>query len=160
MIKRIGMTVVAAMALSMTAQAADMDSGTWVLNVSKSTSSNGVARSGTQVVSYDGGWRIQRSTGTDKDGKPTKSAGIVKPDGQIRPFVCNGTPGPNCYPDLRNLTQIDDFHYKVVSTSITGKGKTTQTWVISPDGKTRTSTTEGLNNDGTASKGVSVWDKQ
>ena len=33
MIKRIGFTVVAVLAFSLAAQAADMDSGTWVMNV-------------------------------------------------------------------------------------------------------------------------------
>ena len=145
----------------MAAQAADMDSGTWVLNVAKSSNnSGGLARSVTQVVSYDGGWRITRSTGIDKDGKPTSGTTISKPDGQIRPFICTGTPGPNCYPDLRNLTKIDDFNFKQVSAAITGKGKQTATTVISPDGKTRTVTSEGLSNDGTAYKNVSVWDKR
>jgi hypothetical protein len=62
MIKRIGFTVLAVLALSIAAQAADIDSGTWVFNVAKSTSSNGnLRRSGRQVVSYDGGWRIVKN---------------------------------------------------------------------------------------------------
>ena len=54
MIKRIGFTVVAVLAFSLAAQAADMDSGTWVLNVAKSTSSTCLPRSGKQVISMDG----------------------------------------------------------------------------------------------------------
>jgi len=159
MIKRIGFTVVAVLAFSMAAQAADMLSGTWVLNVAKSTFSISVPRSSTQVVSMDGGWTITRSTRTNQEGKIDMQASIEKPDGQIRPFVCTGNLGPNCYPDLRNLTKLDDFHYKVVHNSITGKGKGTQTTVISADGKTRTVTREGLWNDGTAFNSVSVYDK-
>ena len=161
MIKRIGMTVIAVLAFSLAAQAADMQSGTWVLNVAKSTSSIGdVPRSYTQVISMDGGWVITRSTRTNQDGKIFTQASIEKPDGQIRPFVCNGTLAPNCYPDLRNLTKLDDFHYKVVHNSITGKGKGTMTLVISADGKTRTLTQEGLSNDGKAYNNVFVYDKQ
>ena len=160
MIKRIGFTVVAVLALSMAAQAADMESGTWVLNVAKSTSSNGLARSITQVISMDGGWVITRSTRTNSEGKIFTQASIEKPDGQIRPFVCNGTLAPNCYPDLRNLTKLDDFHYKRVHNSITGKGKGTVTMVISADGKTKTVTQEGLSNDGKAFNNVHVFDKQ
>ena len=160
MIKRIGFTVVAVLALSMAAQAADMESGTWVLNVAKSTSSNGLARSITQVISMDGGWVITRSTRTNSEGKIFTQASIEKPDGQIRPFVCNGTLAPNCYPDLRNLTKLDDFHYKRVHNSITGKGKGTVTMVISADGKTKTVTLEGLSNDGKAFNNVHVFDKQ
>ena len=40
MIKRIGFTAIAAFALSVAAQATDMESGTWVMNVAKSTASN------------------------------------------------------------------------------------------------------------------------
>ena len=160
MIKRIGFTVVAVLALSMAAQAADMESGTWVLNVAKSTSSNGLARSITQVISMDGGWVITRSTRTNSEGKIFTQASIEKPDGQIRPFVCNGTLAPNCYPDLRNLTKLDDFHYKRIQNSITGKGKGTMTSVISADGKTKTVTQEGLSNDGKAYNSVNVFDKQ
>ena len=160
MIKRIGFTVVAVLALSMAAQAADMQSGTWVLNVAKSTSSNSLARSITQVISMDGGWVITRSTRTNSEGKIFTQASIEKPDGQIRPYVCNGTLGPNCYPDLRNLTKLDDFHYKRVHNSITGKGKGTVTMVISADGKTKTVTQEGLSNDGKAYNSVNVFDKQ
>ena len=160
MIKRIGFTVVAVLALSMAAQAADMESGTWVLNVAKSTSSRGLPRSSTLVVSMDGGWTITRSTRTNQEGKILTQASIEKPDGQIRPFVCNGTLAPNCYPDLRNLTKLDDFHYKRVHNSITGKGKGTVTMVISADGKTKTVTQEGLSNDGKAYNNVFVYDKQ
>ena len=161
MIKRIGMTVIAVLAFSLAAQAADMQSGTWVLNVAKSTSSIGdVPRSYTQVISMDGGWVITRSTRTNQNGKIFTQASIEKPDGQIRPFVCNGTLGPNCYPDLRNLTKLDDFHYKRIQNSITGKGKGTMTSVISADGKTTTVTREGLWNDGTAFNNVHVFDKQ
>ena len=57
MIKRISFTVVAVLAFSLAAHAADMylHIGTWVQNVAKSTSSNGnLRRSGGQVISMDG----------------------------------------------------------------------------------------------------------
>ena len=70
MIKRIGFTVLAVLALSIAAQAADIDSGTWLFNVAKSTSSDGnLRRSGRQVISMDGGWRIAKHDFVDKDGK-------------------------------------------------------------------------------------------
>ena len=66
MIKRFGFTVLAVLALSIAAQAADMESGTWVMNVAKSTSSNGnLPRSDRQVISMDGGWMILKSNGVN-----------------------------------------------------------------------------------------------
>ena len=82
MIKRIGFTVLAVLALSIAAQAADMDSGTWVMNVAKSTASDGnLPRSGRQVISMDGGWMINKSNSVDKNGNTTSSSSITKSDG-------------------------------------------------------------------------------
>ena len=155
MIKRIGMTVIAVLAFSLAAQAADMDSGTWVLNVAKSTSSNGLPRSSTQVISMDGGWMIFKFNDVDKDGKTTSSSLITKPDGVARPSLVHG-------PDamLVTNTRSDDFHRKGVGIAITGKARMTQVNVISPDGKVRTRTTTGVDKDGKAYNNVHVFDKQ
>ena len=155
MIKRIGFTVVAVLALSLAAQAADMESGTWVLNVAKSTSSNGLPRSNTQVVSMDGGWMIFKYNGVDKDGKTISSSLISKSDGVARPSLSYG-------PDamLVTSTRSDDFHRKSVGIAITGKARLTQVSVISPDGKVKTRTTTGVDKDGKAFNNVHVFDKQ
>ena len=155
MIKRIGMTVIAVLAFSLAAQAADMDSGTWVLNVAKSTSSNGLPRSNTQVVSMDGGWMIFKYNGVDKDGKTTSSSLIHKPDGVARPSINASGVGM-----LVTGTKSDDFHRKSVGIAITGKARMTQVSVISPDGKVKTRTTTGVDKDGKASNSVHVFDKQ
>ena len=155
MIKRIGFTVVAVLALSLAAQAADMESGTWVLNVAKSTSSNGLPRSHTQVISMDGGWVILKSTGVDKDGKTTSGSDIGKTDGVARPWI--GSAGVAM---LGTNTRSDDFHGKWVGIAITGKARMTQVSVISPDGKVKTNTTTGVDKDGKAFNSVSVYDKQ
>ena len=157
MIKRIGFTVVAVLALSMAAQAADMQSGTWVLNVAKSTSSDGtLPRSQTQVVSMDGGWLIVKNHGVDKDGNATSQNFISKPDGVARPRIGYG---PAAFGMLQTSTQSDDFHWKLVGIAITGKARETQTTVISPDGKGKTNTTT-VDKDGKTSNRVSVFDKQ
>ena len=155
MIKRIGFTVVAVLAFSLAAQAADMDSGTWVLNFAKSTSSNGLPRSSTQVISMDGGWMIFKGNGVDKDGKTGSFSSISKIDGVARPSLVHG-------PDamLVTSTRSDDFHRKSVGIAITGKARMTQVSVISPDGKVRTRTTTGVDKDGKAYNNVQVFDKQ
>ena len=158
MIKRIGFTVVAVLALSLAAQAADMHSGTWVLNVAKSTSSDGnLPRSSTQVVSMDGGWLISKNHGVDKDGKAISENNISKPDGVARPRIGNG---PDAFGMLTTSTQSDDFHWKWVGIAITGKGRHTQVVVISPDGKGKTNTTTTVDKDGKTSNRVGVYDKQ
>ena len=155
MIKRIGFTVVAVLALSMAAQAADMESGTWVLNVAKSTSSTGLPRSSTHVISMDGGWTIIKGNGVDKDGKTISFSHIAKFDGVARPSLVHG-------PDamLVTGTKSDDFHRKAVGIAITGKARLTQVTVISPDGKVMTGTTTGVDKDGKAVNRVRVYDKQ
>ena len=158
MIKRIGFTVLAVLALSIAAQAADMDSGTWVMNVAKSTASDGnLRRSNTQVVSYDGGWRIVKNDSVDKDGKATSVNLISKPDGVARPWIGNE---PDAVGMLVTGTRSDDFHSKHVSVAITGKARMTQTVVISPDGKVKTRTTTGVDKDGKAFNNMQVFDKQ
>ena len=155
MIKRIGFTVVAVLALSMAAQAADMESGTWVLNVAKSTSSTGLPRSSTQVISMDGGWTIFKGNGVDKDGKTTSDSLITKFDGVARPSINASGVGM-----LSTGTRSDDFHRKTVSIAITGKARVTQVSVISPDGKVRTRTNTGVDKDGKPFNNVAVFDKQ
>ena len=158
MINRIGFTVVAVLALSMAAQAADMDSGRWVLNVAKSTSSTGLPRSGKQVVSMDGGWVIVKNTGVDKDGNATSGNHISKPDGVARPRIIRN--GPDAFGTLHTRTRSDDFHFKSVYVAITGKARMTEVIVISPDGKVKTNTATGVDKDGKAVNSVSVFDKQ
>ena len=154
MIKRIGFTVIAVLAFSLAAQAADMDSGTWVLNVAKSTFSNGGVLARTQVVSMDGGWMIVKNTGVDKDGKTGSLSSISKSDGVARPSLSYGAAM------LVTSTRSDDFHGKSVGIAITGKARLTQVSVISPDGKVKTNTNTGVDKDGKAYNNVYVFDKQ
>ena len=156
MIKRFGFTVLAVLALSIAAQAADMESGTWVMNVAKSTSSNGnLPRSDRQVISMDGGWMILKSNGVNKDGNTTSRSSITKSDGVARPSL---THGPAAM--LVTITAIDDFHRKSVCIAITGKARMTQTVVISPDGKVKTRTNTGVDKDGKSFNNMQVFDKQ
>ena len=155
MIKRIGFTVVAVLAFSLAAQAADMESGTWVKNMAKSTN-NGLARSQTTVISMEGGWQIYRRHGVDKDGNPTRDYSITKFDGVARPSIGYDS-GVGM---LSTGTKSDDFHWKQVSVAITGKVRQTQVIVISPDGKVKTNTITSVDKDGNTSNSVEVYDKQ
>ena len=169
MIKRIGFTVVAVLALSMAAQAADMHMhiGTWVLNVAKSTSSetsqrpandgNVVPRSGGQVISMNGGWLIVKNHGVDKDGKATSQNRILKFDGVARPEI---GPQPGALGFLTTGTTIDDFHSKSVRVSIEGKLQRSEVTVVSPDGKSKTHTISRVDRDGKTYNSVFVFDKQ
>ena len=158
MIKRIGFTAIAALALSIAAQAADMESGTWVMNVAKSTASDGnLRRSMTQVVSYDGGWLIVKNHAVDKDGNATSSNSVLKFDGVARPSMLNG---PAAVGGLSSGTRSDDFHKTMVWIAITGKARSTQVIVISPDGKVKTNTMTRVDKDGKTSNSVTVYDKQ
>lgn len=158
MIKRIGFTAIAALALSVAAQAADMDSGTWVMNVAKSTASDGnLRRSSRQVVSYDGGWRIVKNEHVDKDGKATSPNVMAKDDGVARPSMLDG---PAAVGGLLSGTRSDDFHRKMVWIAITGKARSTEVIVISPDGKVKTNTRTRVDKEGKTSNSVTVYDKQ
>ena len=160
MIKRIGFTVLAVLALSIAAQAADMHMhiGTWVMNVAKSTSSNGnLPRIGGQVISMDGGWLIVKNHGVDKDGKAASSNHIEKYDGVARPQIGNG---PNASGAIATRTTSDDFHSKSVWVAITGKSRNTHVIVISPDGRMKTHTNTFVNKDGKTFNSVTVFDKQ
>ena len=160
MIKRISFTVVAVLAFSLAAHAADMylHIGTWVQNVAKSTSSNGnLRRSGGQVISMDGDWLIIKNHGVDKDGNATRLNLIEKFDGVARPWIGSG---PDSFGMLTTGTTSDDFNSKSVSVSITGKARQTTVMVISPDGKVKTLTTTRVDKDGKNSNSVTVFDKQ
>ena len=158
MIKRIGFTVLAVLALSIAAQAADMDSGTWVMNVAKSTSSNGnLPRSNRYVASMDGGYLIMKRHSVSKDGVTTTSNSISKHDGVARPSIGNE---PDAVGMLFTETRSDDFHRKGVWIAITGKARRTMVTVISPDGRVKTVTTTNVDKDGKTFNAVSVFDKQ
>ena len=160
MIKRISFTLVAVLAFSLAAHAADMHMhiGPWVLNVAKSTSSDGNLRqSGGQVISMDGDWLIVKNHGVDKDGNATRSNLILKFDGVARPSIGSR---PDAIGMLTTGTTSDDFNSKSVSVSITGKAGQTQVMVVSPDGKVKTHTTTQVDKDEKTSNGVTVFDKQ
>ena len=127
------------------AQAGDTSLGTWMLNAAKSTFSSGG----------------QLTSGTIKF--ETAGAGIkfiVDVDGTVNDhfaFTANydgkDTPINSLLGDMVALTRINANTTNAVFKK-DGKVTTTETWVISEDGKTLTITATGTVNN------VTVWNKQ
>jgi hypothetical protein len=129
--------------------------GTWTLNVAKSKYSPGPApKSATTVIEAAGtGYRFtvkqMPATGaaqewsftTNLDGKPAKMTGN----------------NPNA--DAVTYKRIDPSTLESVS-SRNGKETTRQRVVVSPDGKTRTVTTTGVDGTGQKINNVAVYEKK
>jgi hypothetical protein len=146
--------LLAALAWSVGAAAADQHSGTWKMNPAKSKYSPGpAAKSVTvKIESDENGIKID-AEGTDGDGNPTHVTYDAKLDGKDYPVT--GIP----YAETVSVKRLgaDTFQAtmkkgdKVVMT-VTSK--------VSTDGKTRTSTFSGKDAQGRDVNNVVVYDKQ
>jgi len=133
--------------------AADMMSGTWKLNTSKSKYSPGPApKSLTVTTSMDGDWVVAKGDSVDAAGKTSSYTNRYKLDGKEYPYKTANIDG------TVSAKRIDDFHSEASIKN--GKGNTTSKAVISKDGKTRTLTTTGTDKDGKPINNVAVYDKQ
>jgi hypothetical protein len=141
-------------ALAVPASAADSHVGTWKLNTGKSKSSPApVPKSATlKIEAIDNGYKVSLD-GVDGQGKPTHAAFSMKADGKDYPAT--GLP----YADTMTLKRIDADTAEVVAKK-GGKVTVTTRSVVSKDGKTRTSTQTGKNEQGQDLKNVLVYDKQ
>ena len=140
-------------AMSLWAQAADPASGTWELNLAKSTFSPGPPpKSLTRTFEVTGADVKYTLKGIDAEGKPTLVQFTAKYDGKDYPVT--GSPDF----DAISLKRVD-----AVSTEATlkkgGKVVQTSTRVVSKDGKTLTLTVKGTNAKGQAVNNVTVFDK-
>lgn len=121
---------------------ADMFSGTWKVNVSKSTFTPGPALK-SQIVSFE--WVgesmkvIVDSTGGD--GKPVHSEWFGKLDGKDYPMKGD----PNI--DSRSFKRVDDYTLDIIAKK-GGKVVSNTRTVYNKDGKTRVSTQTGSNAQG------------
>jgi hypothetical protein len=141
-------------AMSLRAQAADPASGTWELNLAKSTFSPGPPpKSLTRTFEVTGADVKYTLKGIDAEGKPTLVQFTAKYDGKDYPVT--GSPDF----DAISLKRVD-----AVSTEATlkkgGKAVQTSTRVVSKDGKTLTLTVKGTNAKGQAVNNVTVFDKR
>ena len=132
--------------------AADPQMGTWRLNESKSKITPGTLKN-TQVVysSMLGQVKI-KADGIDANGKASYTEWSGKFDGKDYPV----TGDPNS--DARSYTKLNE---RALTTTNKKNGKVTVTGqiVISPDGKSRTVTLNGVTPKGKKFKNVAVYDK-
>jgi hypothetical protein len=147
-------TLLVALALSVTPAAADQHSGTWKMNPAKSKYSPGpAAKSITLKVESDENSIKIDSEGTDGEGNPTHVQYDAKLDGKDYPVTGLS------YGDMVTVKRIDA---NTMQTSIKKGDKVvmTVTSKVSDGGKTRTSTFKGKDSQGHAVNNVVVYDKQ
>jgi len=146
--------VCAALMLSVAARAADPQSGTWKLNTAKSSYSPGpAAKSVTLTI-----WAEEKSVkvhseGIDGADKATKVDFTANFDGKDYPAtgIAAG--------DMVSVERVDANTIRV-SMKKGGQTLMTVTSVVSKDGKTRTSTFVGKDNEAHDVKNVVVYDKE
>ena len=143
-----------AFALSVSAAAADQQSGTWKMNPAKSKYSPGPApKSVTVKIESDADNIKLSSDGIDAAGNPTHVEFTAKYDGQDYPI----TGVPNA--DTIALKRIDASTTESTAKKA-GQVVMTVRSVVSKDGKTRTSTFKGTDAQGQDVNNVVVYDKQ
>ena len=134
--------------------AGDKQSGTWKINLEKSTYSPGPAPKDNvlKIDADDAGIKLA-SDGTDGDGNAMHIAYDAKFDGKDYPI--SGIP----YGDTVSVKRID-ANTMVIAIKKSGAVTMTVKSVVSKDGKTRTSTFTGKDASGKDVKNVVVYDKQ
>jgi hypothetical protein len=155
------MSLVAVVALGLVvgstaiAQSSNSEVGTWKLNVAKSKFSPGTAAKSRIIKIEAAGAGIKQTTDeVAEDGTARHSASTGNYDGKDVPMVGNSANG-----DMVARTRINATTTKTVWKK-NGKITVTSTAVISNNGKTRTSTTKGMDALGHTTDNISVYDKQ
>ena len=130
--------------------------GLWQLNLTKSKFSPAPPpRSQTVTIQGEGrDWNITVA-GIDAAGAPIGDAFSQAFDGMSHPLT--GTPNPNF--DALAATRVDAYTV-IVSRTKAGKFVGTQTIAVSPDGKTLTSTTTGVDASGRGVNVIAMYDKE
>jgi hypothetical protein len=148
------MVAFGAFTLSSAARAADTLSGTWKLDVAKSTYSPGPApKSNTvKVESSEKEFKVD-AKGEDAEGKPTHVHYEAKFDG--KDYKVSGI----AYADMVSVKRIDA---NTVESTLKKGGQVmmTVTTTVSADGKTRTTTFKGKNDKGQDVNNVAVYEKE
>ena len=127
--------------------------GTWKLNEAKSKLAANAPKNSTVVYQMAGDNVTVTIDGTDHDGKPTHNEWTGKFDGKDYPVT--GDPGE----DTRSITKIDN-HTVGFNVKKGGNVVTSGRIVVSPDGKSRTVTTSGMDAQGKKFKSITVYEKQ
>jgi hypothetical protein len=129
--------------------------GTWKLNLAKSTFSPGPPpRSQTLTYETVGQGFKATNEGVDAQGNPTKGVfGVYFYDGKSYPVT--GVPDF----DASSYKAVNESTVEMARTKA-GKVVQTQTRVMSPDGKTLTFIATGTNANGQQFNNIAVYDKQ
>lgn len=153
--------IVTACTIGSFAQPASPLSGTWKLNMAKSTYSpaNLAPKSGTTQfdVTKDGVKAV--IDGVDSQGRATHSEYTATFDGKDCPWkgTIAGQPSPN--QDAVAWKKIDDHTYEITN-KLKGQTLTSSRIVVAKDGKSRTNTTTGKNAQGVTVNAVAFYEKQ
>ena len=158
---RVGLSVIAVLVFSQMTFAADMLSGTWKLNLTKSTFSpaNLAPKSGTTTWVVAPGGVNTVTNGVDSKGRKTHSEYTAKFDGQD--ISWKGTIDGSLSPDQDAVAwkKVDDYTFELTN-KLKGQVLTTQRTVISKDGKSRTNTITGKNAQGVTVNNTQFYEKQ
>ena len=133
----------------------DRQAGTWKMNIEKSKfASDMPSPKGETVVieEQEGGLKVV-SNGLNAEGKPTHFEYSVKYDGKDYPV--KGSP----VVDTVSARKIDDSTIETIRKK-NGNVVTTNTSVISKDGKIRTNVFHGMNAKGEARTWTAIFDKE
>ena len=134
------------------AQSKDSLVGTWKLNAAKSTGLS--YKSGTSKIEPAGAGVKFTVDLVGADGTVNKWAFTANYDGKDNPVT-----GKSPYGDTVALERVDANTTRIIS-KLGGKVMTTQTIVVSADGKTRTTTSKGTDANGQKIDSVSFYEKQ
>lgn len=144
-----------------TAPSTDVISGTWAINLTKSSYSPAdlAPKSGTSVLQASPDGIHVTTDGVDSKGRKTHTDYMAKFDGVDVPT--NGTVDGKPNPDVDSVSwkKIDDHNFETVN-KLKGQTVTTTKIVVAADGKTRTNTATGKNAQGQAINNTVVFDKQ
>ena len=134
------------------AQSSDPLIGTWKLNVEKSKGTP--FKSGTTIVEAAGDG-VKMTVDVERvDGTKYHWTFTAKYDGKDNPVT-----GDSPYGDVVALTRVDP-HTTRTTIKKGGKPTVTQTITVSPDGKTRTTTTKGTGANGQPIDSTALYEKQ
>jgi len=149
-----GMVVFGIVAVGTAVAAPDQFAGTWKANMAKSTYSPGPApKSATvKIESDEKGFSVD-ATLTDADGKETHVKYAAKYDGKDYPAT--GV----AYADAVSAKRVDANTVELLMKK-GGKVMVTVTSTVSKDGKTRTATFKGKNENGQDVNNVVAYEKQ
>ena len=152
------LTLAGAVFLSLTGLAAQSDPfiGTWKLNVQKSQFSPGPPPKGqTTIIEAAGNGTRHTTTGIAGNGSAISYTYTSSFDGKYEPITGTGPNGADNVAVQRPHPNVTDATY-----NRGGKAVQTSRTVVTKDGKLRTVTSKGINQNGQATRTVTVYDRQ